>query len=184
MHFAGEIEAENIMSMTSQLKTKTRYWWRRTLSEGSETIFNRIEERRTYRAIFGKERSWGPWTCLHKVLANSSLNDEIYVLLGLCTTGEKRDELIRKLNSIRKTRKLGAVIQEQIQCYLAHRPVARESTYHAIAMSNDQGRLLLSDTARKMMQQVTDVTVIARSLICVHCVYILNWTFWSFIICH
>ena len=79
---------------------------------------------------------------LHKLLLNHPRDHEIYILFGLCTTGERRDGLIRKLNNISKKRKRGAVLQEQIHCYRTYRPVERESTYHAVAISNDQGRLL------------------------------------------
>jgi hypothetical protein len=52
---------------------------------------------------------------MHKVLANPPLINEIYVLFGLCTTGENRDKLIRKLNNVSKKRKRTAAIQEQVQ---------------------------------------------------------------------
>ena len=52
---------------------------------------------------------------MHKILANPPLNIEIYVLFGLCTTGENRDKLFRKLNNISKKRKRTAAIQEQVQ---------------------------------------------------------------------
>ena len=171
----GGIEAEKFIGMTSQWKTKQQ-----VDEEGynEKDIRQYLEELRREGHIqrYCWKRKKNRSMNLHKVLANPPINDDIYILFGLCTTGEKREDLIRKLNNVSKKRKRGAIIQEQIQMYHAHRPVKRDSTDHAIAISNDQGRLLISDTARKIKQPITDVTVIARSLICVHCVYVLNLT--------
>ena len=169
----GGVEADFFMRVTSQWKSK---------KEVDEHGYNQVDLLRYLNELkkdghissFCLLRKKRNTMNLHKLLLNPPSDDEIYILFGLCTTGERRECLIRKLNNISKKRKRGAVQQEQVHCYHAHYTVERESTYHAVAIANDQGRLLLSDTARKMKQQITDVTVIARSLVCVHCVYVLE----------
>ena len=108
---------------------------------------------------------------MHKILLNPPKEDEVFVLFGLCTTGENRNQLIKGLTAISAGK---ATTQEQVRRYHQHVVRKKESTDHAVALSMHKNQLLLSDTARKIKHRVTDMITIARSLVCVHCTYVLR----------
>ena len=110
---------------------------------------------------------------MHKIWKNPPKGNTVYVLFGVCTTGENRQRLIKRLERKNKqATPTEAEIQEQIQKYHSYTPVQRETTDHAVAITGEQGALVLSDTGRQKKHRIVDMTVLAYSLVCVYCVYV------------
>ena len=112
----GGREAEKFISMASKWKTKQQIDEEGYNQKDLNHYLMKLEEEGHISSFIWKRKKSRTMN-MHKILANPPLDDEIYVLFGLCTTGENRDQLIRKLNNVSKKRKRTAVIQEQVQCY-------------------------------------------------------------------
>ena len=108
---------------------------------------------------------------MHKLLKNPPRGEEVFVLFGLCTTRENRKQLVKKLRTAPEG---NAQLAIQIQRYHNQRPIKKESADHAVALSEYEGKTILSDTARKFKHPISDMVTLAHSLVCMHCLYVLR----------
>ena len=109
----------------------------------------------------------------HTVWNNRPTNNSHYILFGLATTGPSREQLIKRLKKTEGGESGKAKIAEQIRVYHSFSSYSKkECTDHAIAISNTEEGLWLSDNARKRKMQIEDITTLAQSLISFHCIYV------------
>ena len=128
---------------------------------------NRIKE-------FKWKRMKAKKATFHTVWNTPPKGTEIFVLFGWCTTGEARQQLIKRIKKAKARENETTKMKEQIRIYHNYNVIKSESTEHAIAIANSEEGLLISDSARKRMYAIEDMTQIAASLVAFHCLYVLD----------
>ena len=110
----------------------------------------------------------------HTIWNTRPKEDEVYVLFGLCTTGEDREQLIKRIRRVNTLDDNTTTMREKIRVYHNFIVRKREATDHAIAITNTEEGLLISDNARKRKCIIRDMTDLAASLVSFHCLYVLR----------
>ena len=112
----------------------------------------------------------------HTVWETPPKEQEVFVLFGLCTTGDDRETLIKRIKRVkREGSESGASnMKEQIRVYHNLKVSRRECTDHAIAITSSDKGLQISDNAKKRKCTIQDMTNVATSLVSFHCLYVLR----------
>ena len=109
----------------------------------------------------------------HVIWNNRTTSNTHYILFGLATTGPTREKLIKRLKAVHQVEKKQATKEEQVRVYHSFTAYSkRDCTDHAIAISNVDEELWISDNARRKKRQIVDMTTVAQSLISFQCMYV------------
>ena len=171
-----EIPSQEFVTFIHKMKS-TEETMRRGYSERDILLYLRNLKTTGKIEAFVWKRIKASRATLHTIYSTPPKNEEIFVLFGYCTTGEDRDKLIKRIKKV--GRENGSDTEEektkkQIKAYHNFTVKMSECTDHAIAITNSDEGLLISDNAKKRKFVFRDVTDIARSLVRMHCMYVLR----------